>query len=243
MSIAYIILTCEKNINTYVLWQKNTFLKNINKNDIYYISAKNDSENSIYGWNTIDTYDSCPIKYMYFIKNMDINYDWYLFIDDDSFCNTVGISEYLKKFDNSDKLYIGKIVYNTIHYMTGGAGFILSKQLYNELKKYIINIDDEQKLIKNIHGDMSLGLWLYNIKNIKYINASGFNQNMHSNENQLDNFLTFHYVKKLEHFEFYDNICNSTLQNISNNSFEIIDINKIYEKQKMFYILKKKYKS
>ena len=53
MNICYIILTCQKNINNKVLWQKNYMFKN-KTSHIYYISAKNDIKNNIYGWDTID---------------------------------------------------------------------------------------------------------------------------------------------------------------------------------------------
>ena len=36
--------------------------------DIYYISAKNDIKNNIYGWDTIDDYNSPIIKYIEFFK-------------------------------------------------------------------------------------------------------------------------------------------------------------------------------
>lgn len=70
MKIAYIILTCEHNIDLRVKYQKQTFLQtrhitgSVNCNiDYYCISSKmgNDTSN-IYGWNTSDKYKDLTVK-------------------------------------------------------------------------------------------------------------------------------------------------------------------------------------
>ena len=87
MKICYIILTCQQNVDTKVFWQKTHMFKNTDMNNVFFISCKNDIKNNIYGWNTIDDYNSPVIKYIAFFKNMALNYDYYYFIDDDTFVN------------------------------------------------------------------------------------------------------------------------------------------------------------
>ena len=65
----FIILTCEKYINTRLNWQLKTSLKEIPKKDIYAISCKMGKESYIYGWDTEDDYDSLAMKYYMFIKS------------------------------------------------------------------------------------------------------------------------------------------------------------------------------
>ena len=207
--ICYIVLTCEKYISTRVKWQNETFFKNVNNQDIYFLSCKKSGTN-IYGWDTEDNYESCPNKYIAFFKNMTINYDFFCFIDDDTFINTNNLNEYLKIFDCNRSLYIGKLCknYSPPFYMSGGAGFILSKKIYVDLLHYVRNTNDNE-LFKSIYGDLSIGLWLKNIKDIEYIdndNDNRFNSTTHNESSDLNKFISFHYLKTFEEFEFYYNL-------------------------------------
>jgi hypothetical protein len=68
---------------------------------------------------------------------MLIDYDWYCFIDDDTFLNIKNLHNLLQKYNSEESLYIGSSCrgYNPPFYMSGGAGFVLSKSLYLKLLK------------------------------------------------------------------------------------------------------------
>jgi hypothetical protein len=50
MRICYIVLTCEKYIDTRVKWQMKTMFKNIDPTDIYYLGHKMDVSNRLFSW-------------------------------------------------------------------------------------------------------------------------------------------------------------------------------------------------
>lgn len=49
MKICYIISTCDKYLDTRVSYQMETMFKNINKNDIYYLTSKPNEEDNLDG--------------------------------------------------------------------------------------------------------------------------------------------------------------------------------------------------
>ena len=87
MNICYIISTCDKYLNTRVKYQMETMFKNVNRENIYYLTSQPNVEKRQFGWNCMDDFDNIPWKYIHFIYNMEIQdkYDWYIFIDDDTF--------------------------------------------------------------------------------------------------------------------------------------------------------------
>jgi len=210
MKVCYIILTCEMYIFTRVKWQKNTFLKEFNKNDIYYVANKKynflgvHGEN-IYGWDTTDRFSGGTLKFIKFIKNMDVDYDWYVFIHDDSFLHNKNLRHLLMNYDSKNKICIGK---SCIHdrskkfFMSGGAGFVLSKPLYNELCEYVCNNDDNELCIHN-ESDLSIFSWLKNIENIEYVDVDKFHIETHNNEDELNEFISFHHLKSENQYEEY----------------------------------------
>jgi|688.fasta_scaffold35107_6 hypothetical protein len=207
--ICYIVLTCEAYINTRVKWQNETFFKNVNDTDIYFLSCKNHENKNIYGWNTADNYESCPTKYVQFLKNMTLQYDWYCFIDDDTFININNLHNLLESYDCNEKLYIGRLCmnYSPPFYMSGGAGFILSKSLYFSLITYIRDRDtNDNDLLQSIYGDLSVGLWIKNIDNVVMIDNTKLHSSLHKEEDNLQEFISFHFLKCFKDFEFYNNL-------------------------------------
>ena len=204
MKICYIVLTCEKYLPTRIEWQNSTFFQKVDKKDIFFISCKSSGEN-VYGWNTEDDYQSCPIKYIKFFMNMDIDYDWYIFIDDDTYMNTTNLTKYLKNYDPTKKYYIGSSRFDKwrVKYMSGGAGFCLSKSLYNSITEYIRSKNNMQELYFNFNGDVTLGSWVNHIPDVLYVHENRFYAQKHKSENQLFEFISFHYLNTKEDFEFY----------------------------------------
>ena len=209
-NICYIILTCEKYLPTRATWQRRNCFKYTKSSNLYYLSCK-PGPNSVYGWNTTDDYISCPLKYIEFFRNMDLKYDWYVFLDDDSFVFPNRYRDTLKHLDSSKNLYIGLQLehMSPFLYMGGGATFTLSKGTYNLVKNYIRNSDIN--CLKKyygvmIHGDVSIGMWISKLKmnNIEYINLPlKFSSNPHKTNIELHNNCSFHYLSNKEQFEFY----------------------------------------
>ena len=69
MKICYIIKTCDKYLDTRILYQANSFIKNININDIYYLTSKPDISKRHFGWNTNDSYEHLTLKIINFFSH------------------------------------------------------------------------------------------------------------------------------------------------------------------------------
>jgi hypothetical protein len=200
MKICYVILSCEKFFPTRNLWQKSTWLKNVNLDpdaDYYFLGPKMKKEDKMVGWDTTDDYASCPIKYREFFYNMDMDeYDYICFCDDDTYVYHSRLLAKLKLFNPEEKLYIGAPLYDyNVHYMSGGAGFVLTKPLYKELQYYIRNN------YKNVpiypYSDVSMGKWLLNIRDVKHINLYRFmsgGTHIKSPYCPLETAISYHYV-------------------------------------------------
>ena len=217
--VCYIILTCEKYIPTRVRWQKETCFRNSDLKDCYFLSCKN-GEKSVYGWNTADDYPSCITKYIKFFQNMDLDYDWYMFIDDDTFVFPNRVEQFLARLDPSDPLYVGNAWSHIagLRFMSGGAGFFLTKSAYTMLRQFLK--DDVNAALRTSHallnGDATMGVWIreinrtsgYPIKLLsdwKYLNIGGS-----ENLNHILSSVTFHYVNTLELFKKYDKYLSET---------------------------------
>lgn len=211
--ICYIILTCKKYTDTRCKWQRENCFKNIPASDYYYLSCSPDKD-SIYGWGTSDDYYSCPLKYIAFFQNMNLNYDWYVFIDDDAFVFPDRMYKTLEKFDKLRSLYIGIQMSHlkNLTFMSGGAGFVLSHSAYNMVKTYVRNSDMvvvQQQRQEMGQGDVSIGQWISNINtaspNSITLSSTGifFSYLPHQNDIDLHRCETFHYLKTEDQYILY----------------------------------------
>lgn len=138
---------------------------------------------------------------------MTLDYDFYFFIDDDTYVNIEKLQKYVETLDKNENLYIGHPCGEG--HMSGGSGFILTKPTYLSLIKYIRETD-ESKLYCSIYGDLSIFIWLKNcnvkrIENRLQLNPDNFRLK-ENNHNNLSNFITAHYLKTKDDFLFYDNL-------------------------------------
>lgn len=219
--VAYIILTCQKYTPTRVEYQKETFLKNVDKDDIYYLSSIENKNERIFGWNTEDNYESCPLKYIRFFQKIDLSdkYYFYAFIDDDTFVNTKNINEYLSTLDSKNNLLIGykwtHLYPSFPHYMSGGAGIFITNSVYKNVKEYVRN-SKEKDLMVSIYGDVCIGKWIYNSyhndnvhdwNRVKLVENKDFHPFYKTDGDDIENFLTFHYVDTREKFLELNSLC------------------------------------
>ena len=214
MKICYIIKTCDKYLDNRVVNQANTSLQNININDLFYLTSKPDISRRHFGWNTDDSYRYLTLKVLSFLHNIDYNehaYDWYVFMDDDTFVFTDRLRDFLLKIDSTANYYIGReldhIKKDFCLYMSGGAGYIISRSLFILLQSHIKNKGIE---FSNKHWceDLTIGLLIQELVNIHnnniiLLNDDRFHVGIHQTEEEIENAITFHNVREEEQFTFY----------------------------------------
>ena len=214
MKFCYIISTCDKYLQTRVKHQMETMLNNVNKDDIYYLTSKPDIKNRQFGWYCMDDEKNIAWKYIHFIYNMNIDYDWYIFIDDDTFVYEKRLLNLLTKYNSNENYYIGKeldhIKNDFCLYMSGGAGYAISKGLYKLLYNYVkkININNSYK---HWCDDLCIGIWIQEIaktNKVNQLNNNLFHLAEHENESQLTDAITFHKVITKDQYEFYMSIAD-----------------------------------
>jgi len=195
-----------------------TMFKNINKEDIYYLTAKPDTDNRQFGWYCMDDPQNITWKYIHFIYNMDIPYyDWYIFIDDDTFVFENRLKNLLNNYDSKECYYIGKeldhIKNQFCLYMSGGAGYAISNPLYSLMVNYLKKIGKDNAYYFLIHlkeqfcDDLCIGLWIQEIvkenNTVHQINNNLFHLGL---EADLNTAITIHKVTTKEQYDTYYSI-------------------------------------
>ena len=203
MSIFYVILSCKPFLETRLKWQRASWLSGI---DSYIVltGAIGSTDPKVACMNTGDGYETCPNRYYQYIRENDLSaYDWIVFVDDDTFIFPKRLENYLATQDASKSLYIGRSITWPIKFMSGGAGFALSRVAYNELKEYLTNsLKQDVEFHKN--GDVTMGIWINKIAKATHVNCKYLSGNRHKENNMgaLKEAFSFHYVTE-ELFKFY----------------------------------------
>ena len=219
MKICYIISTCDKYLDNRVTFQiESTFLKDVPLDDIYYLTSKPNIAQRQFGWNCMDDPKNITWKYIHFIYNMDIpQYDWYIFIDDDTFVYKNRLQNLLINYDVDECHYIGKeldhIKKDFGLYMSGGAGYAISKGLYKLIYEYV-RTKGVNDCFKHWCDDLCIGLWIQEIAkttNVNQMNSNLFNVGLHATDAQLITDVTFHKVITKEQYDFYSSIKDDEL--------------------------------
>ena len=147
------------------------------------------------------------------------DYDWYILIDDDTFVFEKRLCNLLTKYNSSENYYIGKeldhIKDDFCLYMSGGAGYAISKSLYSLITEYVKKIGKNEAYLPLINlqnqwcDDLCIGMWIQEIaktNKINKLNNNLFHLAEHENESQLTDAVTFHKVITKEQYEFYTSI-------------------------------------
>jgi hypothetical protein len=196
-----------------------SFLKDVPQSDIYYLTSKPNTEKRQFGWNCMDDPQNITWKYIHFIYNMNIpDYDWYIFIDDDTFVFQNRLENLLNQYNADDYYYIGKeldhIKSEFCLYMSGGAGYAISKALYAKIYAYLHNIGINEayyfliNLKEQFCDDLCIGLWIREIEKrhaikVNQLNHDGFHIQAHKSDAEIADAITFHKVTTLEQYVFY----------------------------------------
>jgi hypothetical protein len=211
MRICYIILTCEKYQDTRVKWQLETMFENIDKNDIYFLGHKMDIDNRIYNWGAADDYNSLPYKFIDFFKNIHLEYDWYVIIDDDTYVYHDRLYKMLEQYSIDKTFCIGRLLRHIQHtpwgaYFSGGAGTVLSRATYNAIQTHVIahlNVN----LALHCCSDICLGIWIRQLNGMVYIDSPHFHTDTYNKlYDDAKNAITFHHLKEKEDYYFHKNI-------------------------------------
>ena len=141
-----------------------------------------------------------------------LEYDWYIFVDDDTFIFIDRLKLLLKNYNKDDLYYIGNeldhIKNDFCIYMSGGAGYAISNGLYKLLYKYVKDTGINNSY-KHWCDDLCIGLWINELKNknnIIQIDNKNFLVDPHKNDNELNNAITIHRTMTEESNKFYYNI-------------------------------------
>lgn len=181
----------------------NTWGKNLN---ILFYSDHEDKEKKIIKVSDRTDYHSNEEKHInvlnYILANK-LSFEWFFFCDDDTFVNPQNLSLFM---DNADKNKIyGSVIsykkspdnpiFNVINkeicYFSGGAGYLVHKDILFSFEKYI-----------NYHvgySDVSFGLNINNKCKLEHCEKFNFhNPNYHQHDNlKRKEMITYHYVKTL----------------------------------------------
>jgi hypothetical protein len=208
MRLCYIVLTCKKYLDTRVEWQKKTVFKNVDPRDIFYLGPHMDIMNHIYSWGAGDDYHSLPYKFYDFFRKIQLDYDWYMLMDDDTYVFHDRLVNHLSKYNPNDLFAEGKIITHIADsewglYHSGGAGTILSKATYEQLCHYLRYSNNSK--VPHWCADISLGYWLKQIPTIDMKNNNYFYPDIYDpNVHNLSNAITFHHLKEWSDYHKID---------------------------------------
>ena len=179
-----VALTSDLYLDTRVKSIQNTWGKLI---DTIFLTDSENSQKDIIGYNTPKNYDGIQDKYLNFFEKFNFEkYDYYFFVDDDTFINIENLKSLKIPSSEDNFAYIRRLVLNPdgtdkdgnytgypmdklrghniqlpLTHPSGGAGYILSKKTTLEIKKYLEFAKDDTSL--SGHSDVTLGFWLRNV--------------------------------------------------------------------------------
>jgi len=212
MRIAYIVLTCEKYAKTRVEWQKKHMFSSIDLKDVYYLGHAMKPDDRIYSWGAKDDYESLPYKFVDFFRNTDMDYDWYMLIDDDTFVYHQRLVDLLSIYNPNHPIAIGydmehlrnnDLGTDLKHYFSGGAGTALSRAAYRGIKQWITTATDKA-LEFHWCADISLGMWLTQVDRVHLVHSTEFHYEYYDEvADNIKKAITFHHLKQERHYQFY----------------------------------------
>jgi len=203
--ILYCILHTEKNTDRYNNLIE-TWLKDI---DFLFISDNENLDKRIIKVTDDSSYKSGQIKQingLNYIKDCELEYDFYFFCDDDCFVNTKLMDKFILDCDKNSvwgQLCTCWSDDRTLNYPLGGAGILISKET-------LFSVSEPFEENKVIWGDVSLGLNLRK-KNITMSHSDLFHSQSPSfykiEDSDVRNHISFHYIKSKSEMEKLYQLC------------------------------------
>lgn len=205
MRVAYVILTCEKYISTRVQWQLQTMFKNVNRNDLYFLGHTMDPDRRIFSWGAGDTYEELPSKFIDFFRHTNLDYDWYILIDDDTYVFIDRLLEILSTYQSHDSFAVGQVLDHIRDsywglYLSGGAGTIISSMLYHQLCSYVRTAPS---CMVSCHwcADISLGMWIKHVGGQLFHHPQFHADIYDPSKDDITKAITFHHLKEWKDYD------------------------------------------
>lgn len=204
MRIAYIILTCEKYISTRVSWQLQTMFQHVDRSDLFFLGHTTDPEQRLFSWGAEDSYEQLPHKLIDFFKHTDLDYDWFIVIDDDTFVFTDRLATLLSTYSSQDSIAIGQLLdhIRDSHwglYLSGGAGTVLSRTLYKQLCSYI-RTTPLHLVACHWCADICLGMWIKLLGGTLTHHPQFHADIYNPSKDDLHQSITFHHLKEFKDY-------------------------------------------
>ena len=210
MKVAYVILTCEAYWETRAVWQRSTSLASVSSEDIYYLGHRMDPEERLFSWGAADDYTSCPRKLADFFVHSQLDYDWFFFLDDDTYVYVDRLLQRLRALDPTSLYTEGSLLEHLADtqwgcYHSGGAGTVLSKQAYLEIQRMLRRTPREEQTPHQC-GDICLGQWSQSITGMQMAHCSNYHATMYEEgRDDPQTIITFHRVSEEELYR----VCHS----------------------------------
>jgi hypothetical protein len=209
MKVCYIVLTCNKYFENRVQWQLETMFKHVDKQDIYFLGHTMDVDRRLYSWGAPDDYNGLPYKFVDFFRHLDIEYDWYMFIDDDTYVFHSRLVSLLEQYSPDQLCSIGKRLDHVKDsqwgaYLSGGAGTVLSNSLYRQIRGLLRSKETVQDCAPHWCADICMGIWTRSIPESVTIHYNAFHSDRYnSNTDTLATAITFHKLHTHPDYVFY----------------------------------------
>lgn len=186
----------------------NTWLKD---QDYLFYSDHADASKNIIKVSDNSEHSSNEEKFVNVITSLDekyMNYEWYFFVDDDTFVNIYKLQEVLDSLDTSH--FHGRLIFycpqdGTLPYYSGGGGIIVHGSKIKHLKENFRNY-------KTGYSDCSLGFYMREYK-IHTVDNRLFNMSSAPvekiAEQDIPNYLTFHYICDDVTMNRYHTLCKN----------------------------------
>ena len=203
--ILYVILHTKKHESRFTNLV-NTWLQN---QDYVFYSDHEDLDNNIIKVTDNDSYHSNEPKFVSVVNNLPekyLNYEWYFFVDNDTFVNTKKLESMLDTFDTN--VLHGQKIYSwskdkTMPYLSGGAGMLVHHTKYQHMRENFRNYNTG-------YSDVSLGYYMreYGIECVDDgIFWSQPPEFWKINMSEINHHVSFHYIKEYNQMVEMYNLC------------------------------------
>lgn len=156
------------------------------------------------------------INSILYLRSLEKQYKYYLFVDDDTYVNLDNLLDFLNKNEidtagqvlsgetDSDNLIFKK--YPGFKYYSGGAGFLYNDNLFEKICENMFRYEETN------WGDVSLGLIVQRagiqIKNYSVLFYSQSPWTKKHEEEQIKKSITYHYIKENDMLKLHNIIKN-----------------------------------
>lgn len=213
MKILNAIITCDKNRSL-----QDAIRETYAKNSDAYIFVGDSEGNDMVSFSALPTgYVYVPFKLAYFVMSLE-NFDDFDFImisDDDTYVDISSLKAEIEslKISPNEKACLGHVFYDysenhaleqgmplqslrgrdcslPVTYPSGGAGFVMTRECFTAIKKYLLDVRDFPTAY---NSDISIGFWFRNSGECRFIHTEKFCTG------NIDSFgtdekITFHYM-------------------------------------------------